>query len=72
MDVSREAVAWGLLFGLPPGIGAGMHVSMVEGSSTATGVAFGGAIALVLFLVIVGAATLGEGTGDDAPESETP
>lgn len=56
MALSREAVGWGLLFGVPPGVAAAVFVAGVKGSSPGVGVAFGAALALALFaLVVVGA-----------------
>ncbi len=72
MDVTREAVGWGLLFAVPPAIGAGAHVAMVRGSSWTVGGTFGLALGVGLFLLVVAIASTGENAESGAGESETP
>jgi len=70
VDVSREAVLWGLVFAVPPALGAGTHVALVEGSSLTLGVAFGTALGLVLFGLVVAVGSTGENAGGDADEGD--
>lgn len=69
VTVTREAVGFGLLLSVPPGVGVGKFVSEVTGAAVnATGLAAGAAVTLGIFAFVVVAASVGENASDERGE----